>query len=67
MGITIDPSALYAEHTLRVHGIDEEVLKRARRNGLLPCSDLGGGVRVYRGSDLLAWIEGRRLPEGQTA
>jgi hypothetical protein len=67
MGIKLDPEAVYAEHTLRTHGLDEDTLREARRSGSLAYSELRRGLRVYKGSDLLAWIASRRTQEGMPA
>lgn len=66
-GIKIDPEAMYTEHSLRVFGIDEESLATGRKKDGLPCRDVGSGVRLYLGSELLEWFERRRVPEREKA
>lgn len=62
MGIRLDPESLYSEQHLRLWGLDGDVLARARKRGELPCRDLGHGLRMYLGRELLAWIERHRTP-----
>jgi hypothetical protein len=58
--LTIHPDAWYSEQSLRVHGIDGEALADARKSGDLPWRELGRGIRLYLGSELLAWFEKRK-------
>lgn len=54
--IRLDDETFYDENTLRVMGLDEDVLKRARRDGRLRYKNLGG-IRMYKGAWVRAWLD----------
>lgn len=56
MVIKIDPESYYDENTLRVMGLDEELLEEARREGRLRFRVLGAIV-MYRGQWVLDWLD----------
>lgn len=59
MGTTIERDKVYTEYELRIDGLfNEAELKRARASGL-KSKEIRRGKRIYRGSWLIAWMEGR--------
>jgi len=56
--VRLDPEAWYNERVLRILGVAEKTLRDAVKAGELRCRDLGRGKRLFKGSWLLAWLEG---------
>jgi hypothetical protein len=63
MTLRIDPETYYEECTLRVHGLDERALARAREEGLRH-KRLGRKV-LYKGAWLIEWLDGEAPGKAQ--
>lgn len=53
--IRFDADAFYDEDALRLLGLDSQALARARKEGSLPCRQVGR-VRLYKGTWLQEWL-----------
>ena len=59
--LKIEKDAWYSEAFLRTYGVSDASLATARQREELPYRDLGRGVRMYLGRELLAWFEKHRV------
>lgn len=63
MVLKIDPETYYDERTLRIMGLDGDLLESARDDGRLRYRLLGSSV-VYKGQWVLDWLDLVEPPVG---